>query len=67
MSITLTGANQDYIFNRFVVFAKKYDSVDSKRVTVEEPWVDEKTRELSLQSITNTSKVKFLGEVSEFF
>lgn len=54
----------------FVDFKKAYDSIDRQTVflTLEEVGIDKTTRKLVEQTLTDTtSKVKFLGEVSEPF
>lgn len=54
----------------FVDFKKAYDSIDRETLfnTLEEMKVDNKTRNLIQETLTNTtSKVKFMGEVSEPF
>lgn len=54
----------------FVDFKKAYDSIDRQSLfnTLEEYGLDEKTRKIIEQTLTNTkSKVKFLGEISDEF
>lgn len=64
---TLRGVNTVVIF---VDFKKAYDSIDRQSLfkTLQELGIDRKTRKLIEQTLTNTSsKVKFLGEISEPF
>lgn len=54
----------------FVDFKKAYDSIDRQTLfhTLEEFGIDRKTRSIIQQALTGTtSKVKFMGEISEAF